>query len=57
MFLFDSYGFLGFKAFVEQDDGIIINRTLYDAKKLNEKDNIVTLVTVSFSGENYEKLS
>ena len=57
MFLFDSYGFLGFKAFVEQDDGIIINRTLYDTKKLNEKDNIVTLVTVSFSGENYEKLS
>ena len=57
MFLFDSYGFLGFKAFVEQADGIIINRTLFDTKKLNEKDNIVTLVTVSFSGENYEQLS
>ena len=57
MFLFDSYGFLGFKAFIEQDDGIIINRTLYDTKNLNEKDNIVTLVTVSFSGENYEKIS
>ena len=57
MFLFDSYGFLGFKAFIEQDDGIIINRILYDTKKLNEKDNIVTLVTVSISGENYEKLS
>ena len=57
LFLFDSYGFLGFKAFVQQDDGDIINNILYDPKKFCEKDNIVTLVTVTFSRENYVKLS
>ena len=49
LFLFDSYGFLGFKAFIEEDDGGIINTILYDTKKFNKKDNIVTLVTVTFS--------
>ena len=57
LFLFDSYGFLGFKAFVEQDDCGLINKILYNTKKFNKKDNIVNLVTVTFSGENYEKLS
>ena len=35
----------------------IINKILYDTKKFNEKDNIVTLVTVTFSRKNYHKLS
>ena len=54
MFLFDSYDFLGLKPFIEQDDS---NKILYDTEKFNEKDNIVTLVTVTFSRKNYEKLS
>ena len=41
--------FLCFKAFIEQDDGSVINKILYDTKKFNKKDNIVTLVTVTFS--------
>ena len=49
LFLFDSYDFSGFKAFIEQDDGDIINKILYDTKKFNKKDNIVTLITVTFS--------
>ena len=49
LFLFDSYGFLGFKAFIEQDDGDIINKILHDTNKFNKKDNIVTLITVTFS--------
>ena len=57
LFLFDNYGFLGFKAFVQQDDGDIINKILYDKKKFCKKDNIVNLVTVTFSRENYGKLS
>ena len=57
LFLFDSYGFLGFKAFIEQDDCGLINKILYNTKKFNKNDNIVNLVTVTFSGENYEKLS
>ena len=36
-FLFNSYGFLGFKAFIEQDDGGIINKILYDTKEFNKK--------------------
>ena len=57
MFLLDSYGFLSFKAFIEQDDGDIINKILYDTKKFKKEDSIRTLVTVTFSRENYEKLS
>ena len=57
MFLFDSYGFLGLKAFMKQDDGDVINKILYDTKKFKKIDNIVTLVTVTFSRKNYEKLS
>ena len=57
LFLLDSYGFLSFKAFIEQDDGDIINKILYDTKKFKKEDNIRTLVTVTFSRENYEKLS
>ena len=45
----DSYDFLCFKSFIEQDDGSVINKILYDTKKFNKKDNIVTLVTVTFS--------
>ena len=51
MFLFDSYGFLDFKAFIEQGDGIMINKILYNSKKFNGKDNILTLVKVTFSRE------
>ena len=53
----DSYDFLCFKSFIEQDDGSVINKILYDTKKFNKKDNIVTLVTVTFSRKNFEKLS
>ena len=47
LFLFNSYGFLGFKAIINQDYGDIINKILYDTKKFNKKGNIVTLVTFS----------
>ena len=57
LFVFDSYDFLCFKAFIEQDDGSVINKILYDTKKFNKKDNIVTLVTVTCSRKNFEKLS
>ena len=57
MFLFDHYGFTGFNAFIEQDDSDIINRILYHTKKINKDDNIETLITLTFSKENYKKLS
>ena len=57
LILFDSYDFLAFKAFIEQDDGDMINQILYDTKKFNKKYSTATLVTVTFSIQNYEKLS
>ena len=57
LFLFDSYGFTGFKAFIEQDAHDIINKILYDTKKCNKDDDIVTLITLTFSREKYKKLS
>ena len=54
LFWFDSCGYLGFKAFIDQDDGDI-NKNFYDTKKFNKKENIVTLVIVTFSKD--EKLS
>ena len=53
---FNSYGFLGFKAFIKQDDGNI-NKILYYTKNFIKKDNIVAIVAVTFSKEKYEKLS
>ena len=32
--------FLGLKAFLEQDDGDITNKILYNTKKFNKKDNM-----------------
>ena len=57
LFLFDSYGFIGFKVLIEQDDSNIINIILRNAKEFNKDGSIVTLITVTFSRENYEKLS
>ena len=35
LLLFDSYGFIGFKAFIEQDDSDIINRIFYETESRN----------------------
>ena len=35
LFLFKSYGFLDFKAIINQEYGDIINKILYDTKKFN----------------------
>ena len=32
LFFFESYVFLGFKAFIDQDDGDIMNKILFDAE-------------------------
>ena len=57
LFLFDSYGFTGLKAFIGQDDSDIIHRILCDTKKINKDDNIVTLITLTFLKGKYKKLS
>ena len=57
LFLFGSYDFKGFKTFIEQDNSDIMNRILYDTKKINKDSKIVSVIMLTFSKENYEKLS
>ena len=56
VFLFNSFGFRGFKEFILQDDQKILNKVLYGIEKVNEKDNKVTLITLKFSMQEYEKI-
>ena len=55
IFLFDSFGFEGFKEFIIQDDKKIINKIFYNVAKFNE-DNKITLVTLKFYIDEYKKL-
>ena len=55
IFLFDSFGFEGFKEFIIQDDKKIINKIFYDVGNFNE-DNKITLVTLKFYINEYKKL-
>ena len=48
---FDSFGFTGFKEFIMNDDEKIINRLFCDLKKLNMRDNKLTLLTIKCSIE------
>ena len=56
IFLFHSFGFEGFKEFLLQDDKKILNKILYGIKKLEKKDNKVTVITLTFSMSEYENI-
>ena len=56
IFMFDNFGFEGFKEFVIQDDQKIINKIFYGVQKFDKKDNQITLVTLKFSIPEYKKL-
>ena len=56
VFLFNSFGFQGFKEFILQDDQKILNKVLHGIEKVNEKDNKVTQITLKFSMQEYEKI-
>ena len=55
IFLFDSFGFEGFKEFVLNNDRNILNKILYGIEKFDKKDNGITLITLKFSMLEYEK--
>ena len=57
IFLFDSFGFEGFKKFIIDEDRKTLNKILLEIEKLKKKDNKVTLVTLKFSMREYEKRS
>ena len=56
IFLFDSFGFEGFKEFLLQDDRITLNKILYGIKKIEKKYKKATIITLNFSMTEYEKI-
>ena len=56
-FLFDSFGFVGLKEFIIDNDKQIIDQFFYGLEKLNKKDNITNLTYVRFDDESYKKLN
>ena len=51
--LFDSFGFVGFKQFVIDNDSTIIDKMLFSLKKTN---NHISLVSLNFSIKAYKKM-
>ena len=56
IFLFDSFGFTGFKKFVIDNDENILNKILSGLQKFQKKDRKITIITVKFSMKEYEKI-
>ena len=56
LFLFDSFGFFGFKQFIVDNDKNILDKMLFDLEKFNKKDTKINLVTLTFSIKSYKKI-
>ena len=56
IFLFDSFGFVGLKEFIVDDDKQIIDQFFYGLEKINKKDNIINLTYVRFDTASYKKV-
>ena len=56
IFLFDSFGFEGFKEFVIDNDRNILNKILFGIQKFQKKDKKITLIKLKFSMNEYEKI-
>ena len=56
IFLFDSFGFTGFKKFVIDNDVNILNKILYSLQKFQKKDQKITIITIKSSMKEYENI-
>ena len=56
IFSSDSFGFEGFKEFILQDDRKTLNKIPYRIKRFEKSDNKVTIITLTFSMNEYEKI-
>ena len=56
IFLFDSFGFTGFKKFVIDNDVNILNKILYSLQKFQKEDQKITIITIKFSMKEYENI-
>ena len=57
IFLFDSFGFVGLKEFIIDNDKQIIDQFFYGLEKINKKDKIINLTYVHFDNESYKKVN
>ena len=56
IFLFDSFGFEGFKKFIIDNDKRVLNKVLFGLNKFEKSDRKITLISVKFSMSEYEKI-
>ena len=56
IFLFDSFGFEGFKKFIIDDDKKLLNKILFNLQKFKKSDRKITLISLTFSMKEYKKL-
>ena len=56
LLLFDSFGFVGFKQFIVDNDKNMIDKMLFNLEKLNKKDTKINLISLNFSIESYKKI-
>ena len=56
IFLFDSFGFEGFKKFIIDNDKRVLNKVLFGLNKFGKTDRKITLISVKFSMSEYEKI-
>ena len=56
IFLFDSFGFEGFKKFIIDNDKSVLNKVLFGLNKFEKSDRKIKLISVKFSMSEYEKI-
>ena len=56
IFLFDSFGFEGFKKFIINNDRKLLNKVLFNLDKFQKSDLKITLIPLKFSMQKYEKI-
>ena len=57
MVFFDSFGIVGLKIYIIQDDQKIIEKVLLEIPKMKRTDNKLMLVKIKYGKENYMKLT
>ena len=56
IFLFDSFGFEGLKKFIIDNDKKLLNKVLFNLNKFGKNDHKITLISLTFSMREYEKI-
>ena len=56
IFLFDSFGFEGLKKFIIDNDKKLLNKVLFNLNKFRKNDRKITLISLTFSMREYEKI-